>query len=180
MQLITGTENELAERHILSLFSAGTPMFFMGEEIGAQKPYTYNSFMGYREDILGERYGNGAKMFQFYQEAIRFSRRHPAVRVQYIDILHVNDDARVIAFRRETGSDELLVVASLNNHSFGSYDIVSDASRLPDGQWCEVFNSDAAAYGGSNVGNGGGCAYASNGHVQLCIPANAFIVLAKV
>ena len=41
------------------------------------------------EDIAGERLGHGAHLFRFYQDAIRFSRRHPAVRVQGIDIVHV-------------------------------------------------------------------------------------------
>jgi 1,4-alpha-glucan branching enzyme len=52
----------------LSLLSAGTPMFFMGEEIGAQKRYTYDSFLANREDILGERAGNGTALFRFYQD----------------------------------------------------------------------------------------------------------------
>jgi 1,4-alpha-glucan branching enzyme len=60
----------------LSLFSAGTPMFFMGEEIGARKPYRYDTFMANREDIAGLRAGDGAPMFRFYQDALRFSRRH--------------------------------------------------------------------------------------------------------
>src|SRR4029079_5132861 len=64
----------------LSLFSAGTPMFLMGEEIGAQKRYTVNNFIQNREDLSGERTGTGAKLFRFYQDAIRFRKRHPAIR----------------------------------------------------------------------------------------------------
>src|SRR5580704_5535622 len=64
----------------LSFLSAGTPMFFMGEEIGAQKPYTFDGFMSNREDLMGERASNGARMFRFYQDAIQFSRCHPATR----------------------------------------------------------------------------------------------------
>jgi 1,4-alpha-glucan branching enzyme len=37
-------------------------MFFMGEEIGAQKRYTYDNFVLNREDILGERDGKGKKL----------------------------------------------------------------------------------------------------------------------
>jgi 1,4-alpha-glucan branching enzyme len=161
----------------LSLFSAGTPMFFMAEEVGAQKPYRYNDFMANREDILGQRAGTGANLFRFYQDAIRFSRRHPAVRSQSIDIIHVNGGARVIAFTRLAGSDNLLVVASLNNQSFGAYSIQTDASRLPAGSWVESFNSDAAVYGGANVGNAGAGLPVANGQIQVCIPANGFIVL---
>lgn len=163
----------------LSLFSAGTPMFFMGEEIGAQKPYTYDTFMANREDIAGARAGDGALLFRFYQDALRFSRRHPAVRVRHIDIVHVNDDGRVIAFTRRAGNDELLVVASLNNRVFDDYMIQTEAWRLPDGQWRELFNSDASMYGGQGVGNFGADLPAGNGRLQLRIPASAFVILQK-
>ena len=163
----------------LSLFSAGTPMFFMAEEIGAQKPYKYDTFMANREDIASERGGQGAKMFRFYQDAIRFSRRHAAIRVQNIDIIHVNGDGRVIAFTRSAGSDELLVVASLNNQVFDLYVVQTDPARLADGQWREVFNSDAAIYGGDNVGNFGADLPAANGRIQIRIPAKGLVVLEK-
>ena len=164
----------------LSCLSPGTPMFFMGEEVGAQKPYRYDTFMQNREDIAAARVGEGAQLFRFYRDLIRFSHRHPAVRVQGIDIVHVNGNARVIAFRRSTGSDELLVVASLNNQSFASYAIQTEAYRLPDGAWRELFNSDAQLYGGRNVGNGGADLPVAGGRLSLCLPASGFIVLAKV
>ena len=59
----------------LSMLSAGTPMFFMGEEIVAQKPYTYNKFLRHREDIAGRAGGHGRAMFRFYQDLITLSRR---------------------------------------------------------------------------------------------------------
>ncbi len=164
----------------LSLLSAGTPMFFMGEEIGAQKPYRYDSFMAHREDIAGDRAGSGAKLFRFYQDAIRFSRRHSAVRVRQIDIVHVNNDGRVIAFRRSAGSDDLMIVASFSNHVFDDYVIQTDPSRLPDGAWRELFNSDAALYGGDNIGNLGADLPAGNGRLQIRLPANAFVVFEKI
>jgi 1,4-alpha-glucan branching enzyme len=151
-------------------------MFFMAEEVGAQKPYRYDTFISNREDIAGERAGNGAKLFRFYQDVIRFSRRHPAVRAQNIDIVHINVDGRVIAFRRSAGSDELLIVASLNNRLFDRYLLQSDPGRLPAGMWKEFFNSDAALYGGNNVGNLGAELPATDGRIQVRIPANGFVV----
>jgi len=118
----------------LSLLSAGTPMFFMGEEIGAQKPYRFDTFINNREDLAGERAGNGAKLFRFYQDVIRLSRRHAAARSQEIDIIHALGSNRVIAFTRSAGSDKLLLVASLRNQPFlDGYVIQTDPSRLPDG-----------------------------------------------
>ena len=163
----------------LSLFSAGTPMFFMGEEIGVQKSYTWDKFMQNREDLLGDRAGSGTNLFRFYQDAIRFSRRHPAVRAQTIDIVHVNDDARVIGFTRFAGSDQLLVVASLNNNSFPEYVVQTEAWRLPNGTWREVFNSDSALYGGNNIGNAGAGLPVSNGSIQITLPANGFVIFEK-
>ena len=48
----------------LSLLSAGTPMFFMGEEVGAQNAYKVHGILTAREDILGERNGTGKSMFR--------------------------------------------------------------------------------------------------------------------
>jgi 1,4-alpha-glucan branching enzyme len=181
-----GTTREFAEARCrvafgLSLLSAGTPMFFMGEEIGAQKPYRFNDFMSNREDLFGERAGNGAKMFRFYQDLIRFGRRHPATRSQEIDIIHALGANRLIAFTRPAGADNLLVVASLRNQPFlDGYVIQTDASRLPDGFWREVFNSDAAIYGGNDIGNFGTDVPASGGRLQIRVPANGLLVFQKV
>jgi 1,4-alpha-glucan branching enzyme len=164
----------------LSLFSAGTPMFFMAEEVGAQKPYRYNDFMTNREDILGEGATTGANLFRFYQDAIRFSRRHPSIRSQTIDVIHVNNGARVIVFTRLVGTDNLLIVASFNNQPFTSYVVQTDSSRLPAGGWMEVFNSDGAIYGGNNLGNAGAALPVTNGQIQLAIPANGVLVFVKV
>ena len=182
---LLGATREFAEARSrvafgLSLLSAGSPMFFMGEEIGAQKPYRYDNFVMQREDILGERTGNGARLFRFYQDAIRFRRRHPSTRSRNIDILHVNGEARIIAFLRRSGNDLLLVVASLKDQSFPQYVIQSDASRLPDGNWREQFNSDAALYGGQNVGNGGADVGVSNGRIQISIPANGYVAFLRI
>ena len=100
----------------------------------------------------------------------------PAVRVQGMDVVHVNDDARVVAFRRSAGSDELLIVASLNNQVFESYAVQTDAARLADGAWSELFNSDAAIYGGNNIGNFGATLYAANGRIEMRIPANGLLI----
>jgi 1,4-alpha-glucan branching enzyme len=160
----------------LSLFSAGTPMFLMGEEIGAQKRYTVNSFIQNREDLIGERAGNGAKLFRFYQDAIRFRKRHSAIRSRSVDIIHALGANRVIAFTRNSGSDRLLIVASLRNEPFfDGYVFQTDTGRLPNGSWRELFNSDSALYGGRDIGNFGADISSSNGQIQIRIPANAVL-----
>jgi 1,4-alpha-glucan branching enzyme len=165
----------------LSLLSAGTPMFFMAEEIGAQKPYKFDTFMSNREDLFGERRGQGARLFRFYQDLIRFSRRHPAARSQEIDVIHALGVNRVVAFTRFAGSDRLLLVASLRNQPFlDGYVIQTDPSRLPEGLWREAFNSDASIYGGNNIGNFGADVPSTNGRLQIRIPANGLLVFQKL
>ena len=162
----------------MACLSPGTPMFFMAEEVGAQQPYRYDTFMDHREDIAGLRAGSGAQLFRFYRDLIRFRHRHPGLRARAIDIVHVDGQQRVIGFLRTTGMDELLVVASYANQSFEAYALRAD--RLPDARWRELFNSDAALYGGANVGNGGADLPSQGGALTLCLPACGFLVFAQI
>ena len=66
----------------------------------------------------------------------------------------MHDANRVLAFRRWEGAQDILVMASLNNHDFGAgYRIQHPA--IADGRWQEIFNSDAGDYGGSGLINAG-------------------------
>jgi 1,4-alpha-glucan branching enzyme len=164
----------------LSLLSAGTPMFFMAEEIGAQKPYTYNNFLPNREDILGERNGNGAALFRFYQDLLTLNGRLKSVRSPNIDILHQSNSNRVIVFKRWAGAEQVIVFASLNNTAFANgYQIQKDLLAISDGSWREVFNSDSRFYGGQDVGNRGSSLGSTGGALTAVIPANGFVVLVK-
>jgi 1,4-alpha-glucan branching enzyme len=164
----------------LSLLSAGTPMFFMGEEIGAQKRYTFNNFLSNRENILGERNGNGKALFRFYQDLISLSRRLRSIRSHNIDILHQSNSNRVIAFKRWSGDEQVIVIASLNNTSFANgYLIEKDLLAIPSAGWKEIFNSDAAIYGGQNMGNWGAIIPSNQGRLDVVIPASGFVVFVK-
>jgi 1,4-alpha-glucan branching enzyme len=164
----------------LSLLSAGTPMFFMGEEIGAQKLYTYNQFLSSREDILGERAANGKAMFRFYQDLITLGRRLRSIRSRNIDILHQRNENRVIAFKRWSDNEEVIILASLANAAFADgYLIEKDLLAIPNAGWKEIFNSDAAIYGGRNTGNGGATISSSGGRLNAVVPPSGFVVLVK-
>jgi 1,4-alpha-glucan branching enzyme len=164
----------------LSLLSAGTPMFFMGEEIGAQRQYRYDNFIANREDILGERAGNGKQLFRFYQDLISLGRRLPSIRTHNIDILHQSNDNRVVAFKRWIGDEQVIILASFNNTTFSNgYVIQKDSMAIPDAGWREVFNSDAAIYGGQNVGNSGATISSRASQFAANIPANGFVVFVK-
>ncbi len=162
----------------MSLLSPGTPLFLMGEEIGAQKDYRYNDFMDNREDLQGGSQGKGRQLFGFYRELIRLRLSHPGLRSRDIDILHVHNANRVIAFQRRNNDQAFLIAASLNNRPFSSgYNI--EHALLSDANWREVFNSDAAGYGGGNAGNLGAIVPSAGGRINVVIPANGFVVLQK-
>ena len=164
----------------LAALSAGTPMFLMGEEVGAANYFRYNDFFVHKEDLIGDRTSSGQFLFRFYQDMIRLVTSSPAARSTAIDVIHVHNDNRVIAFTRSASNQQLLVLASLNDAPFDhGYFISTDSSRLPAGGWREIFNSDATIYGGNNVGNSGATLQANGGQINAIIPAHGFVVLEK-
>ena len=50
---------------------------------------------------------------------------------------------------------------------------------IPNAGWKEIFNSDAAGYGGRNVGNASATIGSDQGRINLVIPATGFVVLVK-
>jgi 1,4-alpha-glucan branching enzyme len=157
----------------MTLLSAGTPMFMMGEEIGAQRHYRYRDFGINKEDLLGDRTRDGRNLFQFYQDIIRLRLNHSGLRSHNIEIVHVHNTNRVIAFRRWDDTEELLIVASLNNLPFNNGYTID--SQLVNGTWREIFNSDSSSYGGDNIGNFNTNIPAGD-RPNPVIPANGFIV----
>jgi 1,4-alpha-glucan branching enzyme len=74
----------------------------------------------------------------------------------------------------------VIILASFNNAAFDNgYAIEKDALAMPDADWKEVFNSDAALYGGRNVGNFGATIPSRQHRLNVAIPANGFVVLLK-
>ena len=119
-------------------------------------------------------------MFRFYQDLITLSRRLRSIRGHNIDILHQHNENRVIAFKRWTGGEEVIVVASLAGAAFaGGYAVTKDLLAIPNASWKEIFNSDAAIYGGQNVGNGGAVIQSGGGRIQVIVPASGFVILVK-
>jgi 1,4-alpha-glucan branching enzyme len=166
----------------MTLLSPGVPMFFMGEEVGATLQYRYedfdtDDFRRCREDFPAMQQGSGANLFRYYAELIRLRLARPALRSRNVEILFTSDPGRVIAFRRWDGSDELLVIGSLSNQTFGDgYSIRN--SRIADGGWCEIFNSDASAYGGWGIINPDTLA-STGGVFTPRLPANSVLVFQR-
>jgi 1,4-alpha-glucan branching enzyme len=182
---LTGETRRYAEARArvvagLALLSAGTPMFFMGEEVAATREYRYDNVASSKEDLLGDAAGVGAAMFRWYRDAIALRRGNPALRSRHLDVLHAHDADRVVAFTRRLGTFDVLVVASLNDTAFrDGYRLDAGPSRLPPGAWREVLNSDSAFYGGADVGNLGAALPSEGGRLDLRLPANGLLVLVR-
>jgi len=163
----------------MAMLSPGTPMFLMGEEVGASNDYTYDRYLQNREDLLGMKDGVGQRLFRFYRDLIAFRYNHSALRTRNIDVLHTHNDNRVLVFHRWSDNEEVLIFASLNNKPFGSGYWIS-SPNLATKTWQEIFNSDSQAYGGQNIGNGGGRITAQQGSIGSVIPASGFVVFRAV
>src|SRR3989442_9105126 len=87
------------------------------------------------------------------KDAVKLRRTQPALRSSsFQNVFDVNDSGNVLTFHRWTSSgDDLVLVVSLNNNDFTSYQL---GFPLP-GDWFEVLNGDASAYGGQSHGNAG-------------------------
>ncbi|PTL79775.1 malto-oligosyltrehalose trehalohydrolase [Vitiosangium sp. GDMCC 1.1324] len=111
--------------------------------------------------------------FRFYQDAIALRQSSPAFRADAeVRGVYTHDDDSVMAFTRKSGGEEYLMVGSLNRKNLEGYTL-----PLPPGNWKEVMNSDAAAYGGNNFGNYG--ATLSGGNTKVNIPAAGYVVFKK-
>jgi 1,4-alpha-glucan branching enzyme len=162
----------------MNLLSAGTPMFLMGEEIGAVKDFTFDGFIDNRENLLGERVGQGRHLFRFYRDLIRLRRRHHTFATPNLDIVLAHNQDRVLAFHRWKGPEHYLVVATLNDRGWpDGYELRTEG--LLDGRWREIFTTDSTWYDGGGVGNVDEL-HAQAGELTLRLPARGFIVLRRV
>lgn len=179
----TGELRKIAEARCrfvagMSMLAAGTPMFLMGEEIGAAKPFTYDGFLDNREDLHGERQGAGKYLFRFYCDLIRLRRRHHALAAPNIHVTQVHNADRVLAFHRWKGAEHYLVIATLSDFGWpDGYQV--RPPEMATGNWRELFSSDALAYGGTGVTNDGNLSV-SDGEIRVRVPARGFIVLRHV
>jgi len=114
------------------------------------------------------------QQFHFFKDAIALRNSSPAFSAgAEVNRVFTHNDDSVMAFTRKSGNEEYLVVASLNRNNLEGYNM-----PLPPGNWKEVLNSDAGAYGGNNFGNFG--ATLNGGNTKVNIPSAGYVVLKKV
>lgn len=163
----------------IALLSGGTPMFFMGEEIGASADYRYDDFIHHRSDLLGARERDGRYLYRYYQDVIALRLSASALRSRDVRTVYVHDANRVLAFLRTDGFEDFLVLVNLANTPF-SQGYWLEGAAIPAGNWHEVLNSDSALYGGWNVGNGTATLSSDGRGICAILPAAAMLVLERL
>lgn len=141
----------------LTLTSAGIPQIFMGQEILEDKQWSDEH--GSSNQIWWDGLQYDRLMIDFHrftQELIATRRNLPGLRGSGLNVFHVNNQNRVIAFHRwEPGKgQDVVVVASFNESTWWDYVIGMPVA----GYWREVFNSDVYDSWVNPIcaGNGGG------------------------
>lgn len=174
----------------LLLAAPGVPMIFMGQEFLEDK--YWSDWQGRPELLIwwqGLEGGDKAMSDQhrFTRDMMWLRRKHPALRGEGLNVFHVHNDNRVIAFHRwlpNVGRD-VVVVASLNEATYYNY---SYRIGFPlNGHWREVFNSDVYdEWVNPNVqGNPGGITADDQpwdglpASATITLPANSILVFAR-
>jgi 1,4-alpha-glucan branching enzyme len=175
----------------LLLTAPGIPMIFMGQEFLEDKYWT--DYPKQPELLIwwaGMEAGTDKAMsdqHRFTRELMWLRRKHPALRGEGLNVFHVHNENRVIAFHRwlpGIGRD-VVIVASLNERTFLNY---SYRLGFPaEGHWHEVFNSDVYDdFLNPNVqGNPGGIT--ADGppwdglpvSAGITLPANSILIFAR-
>ena len=173
----------------LSLTAPGIPMLFMGQEFLEDKQWS-DDFVTHRDLLLywaGLDQGDKQMLdhLRFTRDLVSLRRRLPALQGQGFRVVHVHDQNRVLAFHRwvEGAGHDVMVIVHLADFTRVGYRL-----GFPwDGDWREVFNSDAYEnwLNAGVVGNGGHVtavpeplhdfAYSA----AVVLPANSLLVFAR-
>ena len=160
----------------------GKKLLFMGSEFGQWREWNHDRELDWF--LLEEPDHRGAQ--HLVRDLNRLYRTEPALHQLDSDPRGfrwlIGDDRgnSVLAWlRRDAEGRPLLVIGNFTP-------VVREGYRVgvpQEGRWQEIFNSDAACYGGSNVGNGGGIlaegtpAHGEQYSLQLTLPPLGVVIL---
>lgn len=159
----------------------GKKLLFMGCELGQPTEWNHDAELPW--DLLGQP--EHAAVQRLVRDLNRLYAAEPALHARDADpggfTWLVGDDAAnsVFAFARFGHGDQPPVVVLINMTPEPRHDYELGLPRA--GRWEEVLNSDAAAYGGANIGNGGSVRATSEGgqpaRATVTFPPLATVVL---
>ncbi|MEO8429777.1 MAG: alpha-amylase family glycosyl hydrolase [Verrucomicrobiota bacterium] len=172
----------------LLLTAPGIPMLFMGQEFLEDKFWSDNPAF-FKDTLI---WWDGLQLDRAMGDHVRFTqeltwlrRRQPALRGENIQVFHIQNGNRIIAFHRwlEGTGQDVVVVASLNESTFFDYQLGFPGS----GSWLEIFNSDIYDHWVNPNGAGNGGQIFAQGppmhglpcSAKIVIPANAILVFAR-
>jgi 1,4-alpha-glucan branching enzyme len=160
----------------LLLTAPGMPQLFMGQEFLESQQWDDNPANGNCMSFAQLRTDKGrADQLRFTQDLIRLRWQEPALRGQAINVFHVHDQNRVLAFQRwvEGEGRDVICVVNLADQPYFGYNLGFPGG----GHWQEAFNSDVYENWVNPlvVGNYGGVD--ANGPPLQGLPASASVVL---
>ena len=159
----------------------GTPMLFMGTEGNLDGYWDPNVDNGDRRiDWLGIGDSLGAPMQRMVRDVNNIRWSHPALRSAAGNIVHVDYQGQVVAFKRYTlGGDLVLVVVNAGDSQWGSNNYGVNMGG-ESGTWKEIFNSQSPDYGGIfTVGNFAAELSVTNGQLWMNLPSWAVLMFQK-
>jgi 1,4-alpha-glucan branching enzyme len=163
----------------------GKKLLFMGTDIGDYDEW--NSARSVPWEVL--EYPLHASLQFFVQELNRFYRAHPALYevdfdytgFEWIDIADVEKSC-ICFLRRAANRNEYIVIAC----NFTPVPRMGYEVGVPDaGYYDEIFNSDAAIFGGSDLGNYGGVPSLEGkrhnraSHIKITLPPLAVVAFRR-
>jgi len=170
------------------LTAPGIPQLFMGQEFLEDKQWSWDPKAQNTIWWAGLNTGNDPAMvnhLRFTQDLIRLRWNYPALRQDNVNVFHVHNQNRVIAFHRwlEGAGQDVIVVATLADNTWYNYSIGFPFA----GPWREVFNSDVYDNWVNPIvaGNSGGISafgpplHGFPSSANIVIPANGLVVFAR-
>jgi 1,4-alpha-glucan branching enzyme len=159
----------------------GTPMLFMGTE-GHLDGYWDPGVGPADHRIDWSQIGDpiGAPMQQMVRDVNNLRWAHPALRSPAGNVVHVDGQNQVVAFKRyNMDGDVLLIVVNAGNSQWGSNQYGVNMGG-DSGGWTEIFNSQAPIYGGiDSVGNYGFELQVSDGQLWVSLPSWSVLIFSK-
>jgi 1,4-alpha-glucan branching enzyme len=163
-------------------------MLFMGQEILEDKNWSDNPKFSGNSLIWWDGLASNPAMrdfMEFIRALLKLRGTFPSLTEAAVNVFHVNNSARVIAFHRWSPGvgNDLVVVGTLSETNINDYRLGFPIT----GVWREVFNSDffESAADHQTTGNGGRVAadneplHGMPACATITIPANGVLMFAR-
>jgi 1,4-alpha-glucan branching enzyme len=133
------------------MFSPGIPAILQGTEWLESTNFGGGSASG-ADRIDWSKKTTYANIFRYFQDIIETRKSNGALRANAgVQVFHVNNTDKVIAWQRFDASGNVIVVAA----NFGNSDCFGYQIGMPhSGDWYEIMSSDDVQYDGSGLLNG--------------------------